>query len=234
MFGKHVWTFTELTHTKLEEIGSSIQYKLQVDTNNCIQGRLWSDCTVRRPWLSIERLANTLQAYLSIHTPSFTFCCLLAQHALFKDTSLREVATYTQKHICVPYIWTKDMEGYHHSSNGVYKTCPILTEFVMLFASPPHGHPSINALWMWSWSYIIFIIYYHQEYVYLCKQRRPWWDATFCGVSSEFTLFVYIYIYISLFRMHSAWSTSASNLNFWLATPLPYAYNNQINICYLS
>ena len=50
----------------------------------------------------------------------------------------------------------------------------------------------INAKWMSAWSYTIFKIYHYQECVYLGKQRRPWWDAAFCGFSSGSTLFVYV------------------------------------------
>ena len=31
---------------------------------------------------------------------------------------------------------------------------PILTEFVMMFVSPPHRHPTINAKWLRAWSYL--------------------------------------------------------------------------------
>ena len=65
--------------------------------------------------------------------------------------SYRGIATCTQKRICV-YIWTKNMERIYHNSDEFLMLCvqnmcvepilislnPILTEFVMMFVSPPH------------------------------------------------------------------------------------------------
>ena len=68
------------------------------------------------------------------------------------------VAMYTQKRICL-HIWIKKMGRFYHNSDGFLMLCvqnvcvetilislnPILTEFVMMFVSPPHRHPPINA-----------------------------------------------------------------------------------------
>ena len=91
---------------------------------------------------------------------------VVEKHVIARQLYLktRDVATYTQKRICV-HIWTKHtilMDYWCY----VYKTCaqnqyPILTEFLMMFVSPPHRHPPINAI----------IIYHYQEFVYLGKQQ---------------------------------------------------------------
>ena len=60
---------------------------------------------------------------------------------------------YTQKRIYV-HIWTKNMGRFYHNSDGFLMLCvqnvcvepilislnPILTNFVMMFVSPPHRH----------------------------------------------------------------------------------------------
>ena len=164
-------------------------------------------------------------------------------------TKLRGVATYTQKRICV-HIWakkygkltsqlwwifsvmcTKRVRNTWTNINLSKSNFDRISDDVGITSS--EAPSPINTKWMRAWSYRLFIIYHYKECVHLGKQRKPWCDTAFCGVSSGSTLFVLFIMFP--FRMHSACSTSAYRFEFKfrLATPLDSLYDNGNKILYM-
>ena len=99
---------------------------------------------------------------------------------------------------------------------------PILTEFVMMLVSPPHRHRHQLMQSEWGpWSYTFFIIYHYQESVHLGKQCRPWWDVTFCDVSSGSTLFVWYVPFSHAFSLfHKCVHWNLDQLHPWTYSSL--------------
>ena len=129
---------------------------------------------------------------------------------------------YTQKLICV-HIWTKNMGRFYHNFDGflmvyVQKLCiepllislnPILTEFVMMLVSPPNRHPLMICHQLtqseWEPDHIQFLSSTITKSVFiLANSTDP--DETLHFAASHLGL---RYLYMFLFRMHSACSTSA-------------------------
>ena len=132
---------------------------------------------------------------------------------------VRRVAKYTQKRICV-HIWTKNIGRFYHNSDGFLMVCvqnvcaepilislnPILTESVMMFASPYHRHPVKKGL---------IIFFYNLPLPRVCIS---WQTVQTLMRRRVLRRLIWVYaVYLFLFRMHSACST----LKFRLATPMP-------------